>query len=133
MDTKWVRLAAVNGLIAVAAGAFGAHALKSRLAPESLTVFDVAVRYQMYHALALLGVAAVVYQRPSRSARAAGWCMLLGTVLFSGSLYGLTLGGDGFKLLGPITPIGGVLLIAGWLLLALSAGGRSYNNKASQA
>jgi uncharacterized membrane protein YgdD (TMEM256/DUF423 family) len=115
-----LRVASVSGLIAVAAGAFGAHALKDRLEPSALNGFEVAVRYQMYHALAMLAVAWVGSTRPSRRASAAGWAMLIGTVLFCGSLYGLTLGG--WRWLGPVTPLGGVSFMVGWLLLALSAG-----------
>jgi uncharacterized membrane protein YgdD (TMEM256/DUF423 family) len=121
MDAKWVCIGAVNGLLAVAAGAFGAHFLKNRLSAGDLAAFEVAARYQMYHALALLGVAALAHARPSSTTSASGACMLSGIVLFSGSLYGLTLGG--WKWLGPITPIGGLLLIVGWLLLAVGAFG----------
>lgn len=118
MHGKWVALAALNGLIAVAAGAFGAHALKSRLEPDRLAIFEVGVRYQMYHALALLAVAWMVSTRPSRVAFAAGICMFVGIVLFSGSLYGLSL--VRWRWLGPITPIGGLAFILGWLLLAIA-------------
>lgn len=119
MDLKWLGIGALNGLIAVAAGAFGAHFLKDRLSSGDLTTFETAARYQMYHALALLAVSALAHVRPSSTASAAGWCMLLGIVLFSGSLYGLTLGG--WKWLGPITPVGGLLLLAGWLMLVVAA------------
>ena len=88
--------------VAVAAGAFGAHALKSRLSPEMLAVWETAVRYQVYHALALLLV----------RDRAAAACFAAGTVLFSGSLYALSL--TGLKKLGMITPVGGLLFLAGW-------------------
>ncbi len=118
MHGKWVGLAALNGFIAVAAGAFGAHALKSRLEPDQLAIFEVGVRYQMYHALALLAVAWVMSVSPSRAASAAGVCMLVGIVLFSGSLYGLSL--TNWPWLGPITPIGGVSLLLGWILLAVA-------------
>lgn len=121
MDAKWLGIGALNGLMAVAAGAFGAHFLKSRLSAEDLTTFETAARYQMYHALALLAVSILAHVRPSSAGSAAGWCMLLGIVLFSGSLYGLSLGG--WKWLGPITPIGGLLLLAGWLMLAVAAFG----------
>ncbi len=119
MQSKWVVIAATAGFIAVAAGAFGAHALKDRLKADDLTTFEVAVRYQMYHALALLAVAWVSSVSPSRVASAAGVCMVLGIILFSGSLYGLTL--LKWRWLGPITPIGGVAFLMGWLLLALAA------------
>ena len=119
MDAKWQWIGAVNGFLGVAAGAFGAHILKNRLSVDDLATFETAARYQMYHALALLAVANLAYTRPSGTVSAAGWCILLGIVLFSGSLYGLTLGG--WNWLGPITPIGGLLLLAGWLMLAFAA------------
>ena len=119
MNTKWLAIAAINGFLAVAAGAFGAHALKGTLDADALNAYDVGVRYQMYHALALLAVASVCHTRPSRAIRAAGICMLIGIVLFTGSLYGLTL--LNWRWLGPVTPIGGVFLLVGWLLLAVGA------------
>jgi len=118
MHTKWLFIGAINGLIAVAAGAFGAHFLKDWLSAADLTTFETAARYQMYHALALLAVSAMAQARPSAAVSGAGWCMLSGIVLFTGSLFGLTLGG--WKWLGPITPIGGLLLMAGWLLLVIA-------------
>ena len=118
MHGKWVALGALNGLIAVLAGAFGAHALKSRLEPAQLETFEVGVRYQMYHAFALLAVAWMSSVRPSRMVTAAGACMILGIVLFSGSLYGLSLAK--WRWLGPITPIGGLFFALGWLLLAIA-------------
>ncbi len=117
MNTKWLAIAAINGFLAVAAGAFGAHALKGTLDADAMNAYDVGVRYQMYHALALLAVASVCHARPSRAIRAAGICMLIGIVLFTGSLYGLTL--LNWRWLGPVTPIGGVFLLVGWLLLAV--------------
>ena len=122
MKGRWVAIAGVTGLIAVAAGAFGAHFLKDRLSPDDLANFEVAVRYQMYHALALLAVAFVASMRPSRAASASAVCMVLGVVLFCGSLYGLAL--MDWRFLGPVTPIGGVLFICGWLLLVVAALGR---------
>lgn len=119
MQGRWVAIASAMGLLAVAAGALGAHALKDRLEPDDLTMFEVAVRYQMYHALALLAVAWVASVRPSKAASAAGYCMLLGVVCFSGSIYGLVF--LKWRWLGPITPTGGVLLMAGWFLLAVTA------------
>ena len=121
MDAKWLGIGAINGFLGVAAGAFGAHLLKNRLSAGDLTTFETAARYQMYHALVLLAISALSQTRPSVAVSAAGWCVLLGIVLFSGSLYGLTLGG--WKWLGPITPIGGLLLLAGWFMLAVAAFG----------
>jgi uncharacterized membrane protein YgdD (TMEM256/DUF423 family) len=102
----------------VAAGAFGAHGLRERIPQESLLVFETAARHQMYHALALLAVAWTVTRWPGTLPRLAGWLFVLGTILFSGSLYTLALTGIGW--LGVITPVGGVALLAGWLCLALS-------------
>jgi len=119
MPMRWVAVAAVNGLLAVVAGAFGAHYLQSHLDAKALHAFDVGVRYQMYHALALLAVAWLMSFRSSRLASASAVCMLLGIVLFTGSLYAISL--LEWKWLGPVTPVGGVLLMVGWLLLALAA------------
>jgi uncharacterized membrane protein YgdD (TMEM256/DUF423 family) len=119
MSRVFFALGALSGLISVAAGAFGAHALRHRLAPESLSVFETAARYQMYHALALLAAAWAESRSPDALPRWAGWCFLVGTVLFSGSLYALAL--TGTRWLGAITPLGGVAFMVGWLCLALSA------------
>jgi uncharacterized membrane protein YgdD (TMEM256/DUF423 family) len=118
MDRLFARLAAMSGLISLAAGAFGAHGLRTRIAPESLLVFETAARYQMYHALALLAVAWAVTRWPGTLPHLAGWFFVIGTILFSGSLYTLALTGAGW--LGAITPLGGVALLGGWLCLALS-------------
>jgi uncharacterized membrane protein YgdD (TMEM256/DUF423 family) len=111
--------AATGALLAfagVAAGAFGAHALRSRLGPDLLAVFETGVRYHLLHALALFAVAWVNTQWPGRAARASGWLFIAGIVLFSGSLYLLVLTGQ--RGLGAITPIGGLCQLAGWLALA---------------
>jgi uncharacterized membrane protein YgdD (TMEM256/DUF423 family) len=116
---RFVSIGAMSALIAVAAGAFGAHALRTRLEPASLAVFDTGARYQMYHALALVAVGFALSQWPaSRSAVWAGWLFVAGTILFSGSLYLLAL--SGIRWLGAITPLGGVAFMLGWLCLALS-------------
>ena len=104
--------------LAVAAGAFGAHALKNALSDEMKAVYETAVRYQAYHALGLLAVGWLTARSPSRGAAAAGICFLAGIALFSGSLYGLSL--TGVKKLGVVTPVGGLLFLLGWLLLALA-------------
>jgi uncharacterized membrane protein YgdD (TMEM256/DUF423 family) len=109
----------LSALVAVALGAFAAHGLRGRLSPDMLNTFEVGVRYQMYHALALLAVAWAVTRGPGASASAAGWLFVVGTVLFSGSLYVLTL--TGVRWLGAITPFGGVAFLLGWLALAWSA------------
>lgn len=112
---------ALSAFVAVAAGAFGAHALKARLAPDLLAVFETGARYQMYHALALVLVSRVAAGAGpgAGAARAAGWLFVAGTVLFSGSLYVLTL--SGVRALGAVTPFGGVAFLAGWACLAWSA------------
>lgn len=111
----WLAAAGALGLIAVAAGAFGAHALKDRLDPGMLAAFEVAVRYQMYHAIALLGLAILQAVRPGGGLRAVGVCWLIGVVLFSGGIYGLTL--LKWRWLAPVTPIGGTIMMLGWLML----------------
>jgi uncharacterized membrane protein YgdD (TMEM256/DUF423 family) len=110
--------AAMSGL-AVAAGAFGAHALRARLTPGDLLVFETAARYQMYHGLALIAAGLVADRWPGPLASTAGWLFLAGIVLFSGSLYALTL--SGMRGLGAITPLGGLCFLAGWACLAVGA------------
>ena len=118
MDRVFFLLGALSGLLSVAAGAFGAHALRHRLSPEYLTVFETAARYQMYHALALLAAAWGASRWPGALPSWAGWCFVAGTVLFSGSLYALAL--TGTRWLGAITPLGGVALMVGWICLAFA-------------
>ena len=108
---------AVLAGLAVAFGAFGAHALRARLSPADLEIFETGVRYQMYHALALLGVAWALGRVPGTLVSSAGWLLVAGVLVFSGSLYVLVL--TDTRWLGAVTPIGGVALLAGWLLLAL--------------
>lgn len=113
---------AVNGAIAVALGAFGAHALADRLSDHYLDVWDKAVHYQMFHALALLAIGILTSPSlfgPSNILTWAGWLILAGIIIFSGSLYVLSLTGIG--VLGAITPIGGVAFIAGWIMLIIAA------------
>jgi len=113
-------LGSVSGGVAVAAGAFGAHGLKKRLPADLLEIFETAARYQMYHALALIAVAWAATRWPESGAvTTAGWGFVVGTVVFSGSLYALAL--SGVRWLGAITPIGGVALLVGWSALALAA------------
>ncbi len=107
--------AAFAGL-AVAGGAFGAHFLKSALDPSMLAVFETAVRYQMYHALGLCIVSWAMERYPDQGLSRVGWFFVAGILLFSGSLYGLSLAG--LRWLGPVTPLGGASFIAGWGLLA---------------
>jgi uncharacterized membrane protein YgdD (TMEM256/DUF423 family) len=119
MDRLFVMLGAASAFVAVAAGAFGAHALRARLAPDLLAVFETAARYQMYHALALLAVAWVGARWPGPLPNWAGWLFVAGTLLFSGSLYALAL--SGVRWLGAVTPLGGAAFLAGWICLALAA------------
>ncbi len=105
--------------MAVAAGAFGAHTLRSRLAPDLLITFETGARYQMYHALAMLLVGWASSRWPGGALAFAGWCFAVGTVLFSGSLYVLAL--TGLRWIGVITPIGGVAFLLGWLSFAWGA------------
>ena len=112
-------LGAVSALLAVALGAFGAHALRGRLSSEMLSVFEVGVRYHMYHALALLAVGWASSRWPAGPVTAAGWLFVAGTVIFSGSLYLLCL--TGARWLGAVTPLGGLALLLGWAALALGA------------
>lgn len=114
-DRLFFALGAASAFLAVALGAFAAHGLKARLAPDLLAIFEVGVRYQMYHALALLAVAWASTQWPHPAVAAGGWLFVAGTVVFSGSLYALTL--SGVRWLGAITPIGGLAFLAGWACL----------------
>ena len=118
MDRVFFALGSLSGLVAVAAGAFGAHGLRSRLAPDLLAVFETAARYQMYHALALIAVAWATTRWPGPLVGWAGWLFTAGTLIFSGSLYALAL--SGLRWLGAITPLGGLCFLVGWLCLALS-------------
>ena len=113
-------IGALSGAVGVAAGAFGAHALRARLEPRMLEVFETGARYQMYHAIALLGVAWAASRWPGALTTASGWLFVAGTVLFSGSLYAMAL--TDVRALGAVTPIGGVCFIAGWVCLAVAAG-----------
>jgi uncharacterized membrane protein YgdD (TMEM256/DUF423 family) len=118
MDRLFVIIGALSGAISVGAGAFGAHALRSRLEPRLFEVFETGAQYQMYHALALIAAAWVASRWPSTAANASGWLFLAGSVLFSGSLYAMAL--TGVRALGAITPLGGVCFVAGWVSLALA-------------
>jgi uncharacterized membrane protein YgdD (TMEM256/DUF423 family) len=124
--TVWLLTGALLGGLAVAMGAFGAHALKRRLSPggettkaaeQQLANWETAARYQMYHALALLAVGVIALRANSRCLDTAGFCMTAGTLIFSGCLYALVLSGQ--RWLGAVVPIGGSLLIAGWIALVV--------------
>lgn len=113
---RFFALGALFAMVAVAAGAFGAHGLRARVDPGMLAVFETGARYQMYHALGLLAVGWAAAVEPGRLASAAGWLFVAGILVFSGSLYALVL--TGVRALGAITPLGGVAFIAGWACLA---------------
>jgi uncharacterized membrane protein YgdD (TMEM256/DUF423 family) len=115
MERLFFLVGSISALIAVVLGAFGAHGLKGRLTTEMLNAFEVGVRYQMYHALALLAVAWALSRWPRAEVTVAGWLFVAGTIIFSGSLYLLSL--TGVRWIGAITPIGGVAFLLGWLSL----------------
>lgn len=119
METRspLIAIGALNAALAVAAGAFGAHGLRERLEPRALEIFETGARYQMYHALAMI-LAGLLAARFT-GATTAGWLFLAGIAIFSGSLYALSL--TDVKVLGAITPLGGVAFLAGWSWLAWSA------------
>ena len=119
MDRLFFGLGAASAFIAVAAGAFGAHALRSRLSPDLLAAFETGARYQMYHALALIAAAWATARWPGSLIQWAGWLFVIGTVLFSGSLYALAL--SGVRWLGAVTPFGGVAFLGGWVCLVVAA------------
>ena len=119
LERVFFGLGALSALLSVAAGAFGAHALRERLAPDMLAIFETGARYQMYHALGLLAVAWALARWPGGATVAAGWLFVAGTVLFSGSLYVMVLSGQ--RWLGAITPVGGLAFVAGWAALAWTA------------
>lgn len=116
-DTKrFIISGATSMVLAIGLGAFGAHALKSHLTPDMEAVFQTAVRYHLVHSVGLFAVAFVCFLKPgSALARASGWTMVAGMVLFSGSLYAMTI--TGMRLLGAVTPFGGIALMVAWLLV----------------
>jgi uncharacterized membrane protein YgdD (TMEM256/DUF423 family) len=116
MERIFFVLGALSAFIGVAAGAFGAHGLKGRISVEMLSIFEVGVRYQMYHAFALIAAAWVQSKWPSSLVKSGGWLFVIGTVLFSGSLYLLSV--SGMRWIGAITPLGGLAFLAGWVCLA---------------
>ena len=129
----WIVVGAVSGFVAVAAGAFGAHALRDRLTPEMLAIYNTGAHYHLLHALALVAVglparvrgASAGPHRRDLAVSVAGWGFLIGTILFAGSLYTLAI--TGVKTWGAVTPFGGVAFLVGWAALAL-AGARSRND-----
>ena len=119
MDRTFLLLGAVAAFLAVTLGAFAAHGLRGRLSPEMMAVFQTGVQYHMYHALALLLVAATMGHLSGWLIQTAGWCFLAGIIFFSGSLYWLAL--SGVTILGAVTPLGGVAFLIGWACLAFAA------------
>lgn len=119
MERLFLTAGAISGGLAVAAGAFGAHALRDRLSPDLLAVWKTGAEYQLAHALALLAVGLLIARAPSAATATAGWLFLAGTVLFSGSLYALAL--TGVRVLGAVTPFGGVAFLGGWMALMWAA------------
>lgn len=120
MSRIFLTLGAVNAFLCVALGAFGAHGLKQRLSVEMLAVYQTGVQYHFYHALGLVGVGLMLLHYPaSKPMRLSGWLMLAGIVLFSVSLYALSL--TGIRGLGAITPLGGVAFLSAWAMLAYGA------------
>ena len=115
----WVRLGAVLMFVGVALGAFGAHALRGRLAPDMVQVFETGVRYHFYHSLALFVVGWLAETHSSQWIAGAGIAFTLGVFVFSGSLYVLSL--SGVKWWGAVTPVGGLAFLIGWLLLAIGS------------
>jgi uncharacterized membrane protein YgdD (TMEM256/DUF423 family) len=118
MGQFFLAASAISGFLAVALGAFGAHALKQRLSADMLAVYETAVQYHFFHTLALLAVA-VLMVGGAQGLRLSAVLFLVGTLIFSGSLYALAL--SGVKILGAVTPIGGLCLLAGWACLAYAA------------
>lgn len=119
----WIGIGAVSGFLGVVLGAFGAHGLRARLAPELLAIYQTAAQYQMYHALALVALGVWGSMRKAGSlgtvSDVVGWSFFSGTILFSGSLYALSI--TGVRALGAITPVGGLCFMVGWLAFAFAA------------
>jgi uncharacterized membrane protein YgdD (TMEM256/DUF423 family) len=119
MTPNWISIGAFGAALAVIGGAFGAHALADRLDAHHLTLWDTAARYLMYGALSLVLVGLAARGQSTGSYGAAGWCLAAGTLVFSGTVAGLALGGP--RLLGAVTPLGGLLMIAGLALFGWGA------------
>lgn len=115
MSQVWLLIGSVYGLLGVVLGAFGAHAVRDRISADMLRVWETAVQYQFWHALALLAVGMLASRFSGAWLTAAGWAFALGVLIFSGSLYTLAL--SGVRVIGAITPIGGLSLIIGWVCL----------------
>ncbi|HET6244305.1 MAG: DUF423 domain-containing protein [Bacteroidetes bacterium] len=124
MPKSTIIIAGISAAISVILGAMGAHALKDILHPDLLNSFETGVQYQFYHSLALIGVASLQFNYQSKFFSFASWSFIIGIILFSGSIYLLTLrellNMPGLRILGPVTPFGGISLILGWIFLTLS-------------
>ncbi len=119
MNKFFLLIGSLGAMLAVVLGAFGAHALKTTLTPDMLTVYQTGVQYHFYHALGLLAVGLLAFHLPdSATLKWSGGLMIAGMIIFSGSLYGLSLTGE--RWLGAVTPVGGVAFIASWALLAIA-------------
>ncbi len=119
VERMFALLGGFSGFLSVGAGAFAAHTLRQKLPSDMIAVFETGARYQMYHALALLGVAWAATEWPGPAMRVSGWCFIAGTILFSGSLYLMAFTES--RWLGAITPMGGVAFLVGWLSLTWGA------------
>jgi len=126
---KFIKYAAISGMLAVITGAFGAHSLKEVLQPEQLQTFETGVRYQFYHTIALLFCGVLAERKPSKKINMAASSFIAGLFLFSGSLYLLSvrsiLSIENLSWLGPVTPIGGLMFILGWVFMLLYANEKS--------
>ena len=120
MERFFFTAGSLIAFLGVALGAFAAHGLKSRLTPDMLEIFETGMRYQMYHAFGLFAVAWASAHWPESNVNAAGWCFIIGIIVFSGSLFVLSL--TGIRWLGAITPLGGVAFLIGWAILVWTAG-----------
>lgn len=127
----WIRIGAVLGFLAVASGAFGAHALRERVDTASLEVWSTAAHYHLLHALAIVAAGVLHLIRPSRALDVAAAAFVVGVLIFSGSLYALVL--SGVRTLGMITPIGGVALLVGWAALAIGGAGSAAAHRGRSA
>lgn len=114
----FLSLGAISGALGVIIGAFGAHGLKAKLSPDMLTVYQTGVQYHFYHTFALLAVGLLALKFQSGLLTSSGWSFLIGIIIFSGSLYTLSI--TGISKLGAITPIGGLFFIIGWVMLAVA-------------
>jgi uncharacterized membrane protein YgdD (TMEM256/DUF423 family) len=123
MNKNFLSVAAISGCLCVVLGAFAAHKLKETLPPDAVSVFETGVRYQFYTSFALLFVGLLFEKFPNKLMKWAGYCFIIGVILFSGSLYALTIfriyDAAGFDKIGILTPFGGAFMIAGWLLIFL--------------